>query len=174
MSRKQSRGFGLFEILIFIIVMMIFIAIPNFIKYSQRAKTAEAVMNVSTMATNARLYYMSSSADKLHKFPSSVGPTPEGFACRGATPIKYDPQAFQGAIHFGHENWRDLNFNLSKPFKYRYTFLSQGEGTSAIFTARAEGDLDCDGEPSLFERAGYVDSNGQVVITNLYRQSELE
>ena len=174
MNREQSRGFGLFEILIFIIVVMVVIAIPNFIQYGQRAKTSEALMNVSRMATSARLYYMSSSVDKLRRFPSSVGPTPERFACRGVAPIRHDPEDFQGVTHFGHESWRGLNFNLSKPFRYRYTFLTQGEGASAIFTARAEGDLDCDGESSLFERAGYIDSNGEVVITKLFRQSDIE
>ena len=54
--------------------------------------------------------------------------------------------------------------------------MSQGSGANATFTARAEGDLDCDGINSLYEMTGRVDNEGlikmSVLWTNVFTEFE--
>ena len=61
-----------------------------------------------------------------------------------------------------------------KALPFRYTFQAQGNGRNATFSARAEGDLDCDNQSSIFEQVGAVDQNNQVEIRQLFRQNPLE
>ena len=54
-------------------------------------------------------------------------------------------------------------------------FESEGEGTEARFTVRANGDLNCDGRLSTFEMIGEINEKGEVVGgANLYSDKELE
>jgi len=51
-------------------------------------------------------------------------------------------------------SWQALTFAISDPHYYSYEYTSDGTGTNAQFTARANGNLDGDGTLSTFERAG--------------------
>ena len=179
--RNSNKGFTLIELMIVVTIIGILavVAGPELMKYQTRAKTSEAVQNVSKVADGARSYYLSELTNRQgqliqKQFPLTVGPTPANFACQAGAPQKFDPRDFSDAAGFGMESWQYIQFGVSKPFLYRYHFLSQGQGQNAIFTARAEGDLDCDGVSSLFEQSGEVDDNNQVVIHQLYRRDELE
>ena len=64
---------------------------------------------------------------------------------------------------------------MSDPHYYSYEYVSEGTGTSARFTARAVGDLDCDGVLSTFERVGAVDAALNVMGGGgIYVENELE
>jgi prepilin-type N-terminal cleavage/methylation domain-containing protein len=181
MMRNSKKGFTLIELMIVVTIIGILavVAGPELMKYQTRAKTAEATQNVSKIADGARAYYLSERTDRQGRlipkqFPVTVGETPPGFACQGNAPLKFDPRDFGDANGFGQESWQALQFAVSKPFLYRYKFETQGVGQGAFFTARAEGDLDCDNTTSLFEQTGNIDQNNQVVINQLVRQNELE
>ena len=49
-----------------------------------------------------------------------------------------------------------LNFSMGDPYQFAYTFDSAGVGNTAAFTARANGDLDCNNVASTFEIAARV------------------
>jgi prepilin-type N-terminal cleavage/methylation domain-containing protein len=179
--RKQDKGFTLIELMIVVTIIGILavVAGPELMKYQTRAKTSEAIQNVSKVADGARAYYLSELTQRdgtliQKQFPVTIGPTPEAFACEQGSPRKHNPADFSTPDTFGNESWQSLQFGVSKPFLFRYIFLTQGTGNQAIFTARAEGDLDCDNTPSLFEQTGEVDNNSQVTINQLFRQNELE
>ena len=73
------------------------------------------------------------------------------------------------------ETWQQLNFSISDPFRYKYTFESQGAGPGASFTIRATGDLDCDGVFSTFERMGTLNADGEVEgASGIFINQELE
>lgn len=57
--------------------------------------------------------------------------------------------------------WMALQFSVNNPHYYSYEFTSSGEGEAAKFTARAIGDLDCDGTFSTFEISAKAE-NGEV------------
>jgi len=177
--RKENKGFTLIELMIVVTIIGILavVAGPELMKYQTRAKTTEAVQNVSKIADGARAYYMSEltnqQGDLLNKqFPFSAELSPPNTACNGGAPFKHDPSLL-GNI-FEVESWQMLQFGVSKPFLYQYEFVSEGEGNAARFTSRALGDLDCDNALSTFEQVGFVDLNNQVVIRQLFRKAELE
>jgi prepilin-type N-terminal cleavage/methylation domain-containing protein len=179
--RKNNKGFTLIELMIVVTIIGILamVAGPELMKYQVRAKTSEAMQNVAKVADGARSYYMGEMTSRdgsliQKQFPTSIGPTPDAMACQNNAPIKHNPTQYNTADTFGHQSWQSLQFSVSKPFLYSYTFISEGTGSNARFSSRATGDLDCDATQSLFEQTGLVDQNNQVVVNQLYRERELE
>ena len=75
--------------------------------------------------------------------PTAAGPTPQPTCCdRGGT---CDPDA----TTFAEPGWTALNFSIDGTYRYTYSYIPDPSGTSAI--VRAVGDLDCDGNTSLYE-----------------------
>ncbi len=153
------------------------VAIPAFTKYVRRSKTSEAVTNVRRMADGATAYFISSSPDgdlAARRFPPSVRLTPGNptrYMCPGGDSTKYGPTPNT----WGHPTWAALGFAVEEPFYYAYEFVSKGTGPDAHFTARAMGDLNCDGVTSTFERIGFVDDAGNVRGgAGVYTNNELE
>ncbi len=58
-----------------------------------------------------------------------------------------------------HPTWTALNFSVDDAHAYSYQFEVNPDGQS--FTARALGDLDCDGVYSTFETVVAVDKDGE-------------
>jgi type II secretory pathway pseudopilin PulG len=146
------------------------VAIPAFVKYTKRAKTAEATMRLRQMFDGAVAFYNSEQAGPdgrilPHRFPHTTQPTPAVVPCGVKTlPTNLD-----------QPGWRDLGFEIHEPTAYQFTFVSEGTGRGARFTARATGDLNCDGVLSTFERVGTIDEDGNVSGgAGLFRQNELE
>lgn len=149
------------------------VAIPAFMKYVRRSKTSEASLNVRKLFDSAVSYYHYSSEqlgpDKA-RFPASTELTPDApFCVDGESGIEPTATAWDG------ESWQALNFAIGERHNYRYQFISEGTGKGAMFTARAMGDLDCDGVLSTFERVGFVGDDGIVSGgAGLFIANELE
>jgi type IV pilus assembly protein PilA len=139
-------------------------AVPAFLKYLRRAKTAEAVMNLRILFDSAITYW------NLHgRFPATAPLTPVGrTACFEGKSVKMTANPADWA----HPTWVELNFAIPDAHSYQYEFISEG----GQFTARAFGDLDCDGVLSTFERVGSVDPTGTFVSggAGLFAKDELE
>jgi hypothetical protein len=76
------------------------------------------------------------------------------------------------AVYRAVPTWEVLNFAVNDPHYYSYAYASSGDDTTAAFTARANGDLDCDALYSTFERIGSIDgsfnvSGGSAMFHNL-------
>ncbi|MEM9195702.1 MAG: hypothetical protein AAGF12_41430 [Myxococcota bacterium] len=143
-ARKGDRTLKIVMLLVFlpfvavaIIGILAAIAIPSFISYTKRAKTAEAQTNIMTIANGLEVFR----AENLG-VPDSIPLTPASPNCEMAPwPVTADPR------------WEsDLRFSPVGPLHYAYEF----ERTGNRFTIRAVGDLDCDGRLSRFERSGTV------------------
>lgn len=161
------------------------IAVPNFIKYTQKAKTSEATLHLHALRRAATVYFTTPQVDKLGaalpcRFPVSAPLTPAGKSCCDpaldkdgnkrcdANPKAWDQQA-----------WKDLTFELADPHYYQYAFDSSGEGNAATFTASAYGDLDCDGIYSTFQLTGkgQLDAAGNCEVpapADILRDREFE
>lgn len=124
---------------------------------------------LARLVDGARAYYdsdwASATGDVLPKqFPQSVPLTPAMSPCeKGDIRYPTDPALWD------HPTWRALHFAVDQPHPYRYEFVAGPKG----FTARAHGDLDCDGVLSTFERIGTVDPDGDVVVQT-FRMHEVE
>ena len=141
-------------IVVAIIGILSAIAVPAFMRYIKKAKTAEVSQQLDKIATGARTYYLDEQgsgnlAPVAVQFPDSEALTPVAAdnCCNKCTPA---------ATHWETASWRALQFSVDDPHYYRYEFVSAGSGASASFTARAFGDLDCDNTLSTYERYGQV------------------
>jgi hypothetical protein len=164
--RLQSSGFGVAGVGI-----MAAVAIPAFMKYTKRAKSSEGRMNLRIMSDGARAYYDTEHANKMgeilpRQFPDSAGPTPAAVPCGKIKGPMPNPPNMWGA-----PGWQALNFQPSGSVRYQYQFISD----SKSFTARAHGDLDCDGELSTFELIGRINAEGRVdTNSGMFIENELE
>jgi hypothetical protein len=121
--------------------------------------TSEALVNLRAIVDGAVEYAGSERLDASGKtlppqLPPSIPLTPKGTACADgkAAPQTTAPELWKSA------GWNSLNFSASRALRYQYEWVSDGNS----FTARAIGDLDCDGVTSTFEEFGAMNSEGDV------------
>ncbi|MSP72797.1 MAG: type II secretion system protein [Myxococcales bacterium] len=162
---RAARAFSLIELMIVVTIIGVLasIAIPALMQSVRRSKTSEATMNLRRIYDGAVTSYQSDGVNRqgtseLPSFPQTVGPSPAADNCCAQVGLKClpDPAVFRPT------SWHKLQFALDDPHYFWYTFESEGDGSFANFTARAEGNLDCDLVFSTFERIGYVDLFGSV------------
>ena len=141
------------------------------LKYRRKALTIEATESLDKIKAGARQYYVTdhwdSNGNLLPKgFPTGIKKTPpKPFCKKTLTPTTTWDRAGWGPIHFA----------LTEPHLFSFSFESSGStGTSATYTARAHGDLDCDGVLSTYELRGSIDSEGSVKVVGPIISNEIE
>jgi prepilin-type N-terminal cleavage/methylation domain-containing protein len=161
---EQSRGFTLVELMVVVAIIGVLasIAIPMYVMNTRRAKSSEAYVQVQRIYAASRTYILEpragrgTSAISVPQFPDTELTTPAGNCC--ASPggrCAPDPSQWTSA------SWSALGFSVDDPHYFRYEYESTGTaaaGVGSSFTARAVGDLDCDGVYSTFEMYGIWDS----------------
>ena len=153
------------------------IAVPSFLKYIKRAKTAEARQQLEKISAGARIYYSEEQRDPSSfspipaQFPGTIGLTP-GVPCCDQPGKKCAADVTEWA----QSSWKALKFAMDDPHFFMYEFQSSGVDNAAEFTAMAHADLDCDGEMSTFISRGEIQFNGADVTASgaLVRIKELE
>ena len=145
------------------------VAIPAFVKYIRKSKTVEATESLDKIKMGAKQYYVMDHYDRngiLMKkaFPPSAPLTPAKVPCKKkvTTPVA------------AWKAWEPMHFALTEPHYYAYSFTSAGTGTAATFTAKAHGDLDCDGVLSTYEIRGSVNQQGDVQVVGPIITNEIE
>ena len=95
------------------------------------------------------------------QFPASTGPNPPQSCCDPVVDKDGDRQCDPGTF-VSNAVWQSLRFAPDKT-RYQFSFESSGTLASALFTARAFGDADCDGSFSTFVLHGHgeTDADGK-------------
>jgi type II secretory pathway pseudopilin PulG len=154
----SRRAFTAIELMNFLALAAVLSAIGMYAlaRYVRHAKTVEAVSSVTALATSAAGYYNASDATQpagatpaaihaMRHFPPTANP-----------PVPSDQDWVRGhryqsnAADWAASPWRELRFSIVQPQCYRYSFIAEGAGATAKALVTAEGDLDGDGQRSLY------------------------
>lgn len=143
---KRQQGFSLVELMIVVAIMAILaaIAIPSFMKFSQRAKTAEATQNLAAIRSCLESYRAEN--DRYLPSPAvAIADTPGARTGPGAaTPIPWPDPA---------PGWDDIGFAPDGNVRYSYAVAGGNGGAGDItntFMVTASGDIDEDGRAATY------------------------
>jgi hypothetical protein len=130
------------------------VAIPAFFRYLRTTRTGECPPKLKKIFDEASSYFETERTLKDgspidSQFPNSVEMTPDKRCCKhkGGRCFNTD---------WSNPTWHALDFAIDDPHHFQYAFISTGTKNSAMFTARAQADLDCDNVLSTYERAAKV------------------
>lgn len=175
-SRHIDRGFTLLELMMVVAIVGVLAAtaVPSFMHYIAKARSTEARMHVEKIYNGARIYWLEphgaagSISPLAPQFPDSKAATPAVRCCvlGGGPGGRCIPEPTQ----WQDPTWIGLTFAVDDPHYYQYEFESSG----VEFTARAIGDLDCDGTLSTFSMIGRVNASGVFGLAAMHRVDELE
>ena len=183
--RRLAGGFTLVELMIVVAILGVLagVAIPAFMKYLRRSKTAEAGGNLGKIVHGAVAYFDVDHADSAGSvlpkcFPGTPGQwfnsiNSSGLPATGCCPTRCDSRSSNpNGPDVWTGNWAALSFSVTDPHYYKYAFTGQccpssGSCNGVGFTAAAVGDLNCDGITALFTRQGST-TGGDIRTTPLY------
>jgi prepilin-type N-terminal cleavage/methylation domain-containing protein len=163
--RPQTHAFTMIELMVVVSILGVLaaIAIPSFVGYVRRSRTAEAMQTLGSLYTAASSLYVSEHAGRHVTSTVVTACVAESNTLSPAVPTSAK-QRFIGGPGF-----TQLAFNLSDFVYYGYGITSIGNAggitcfsnpslVAEVYTFYARGDLDADGTQSTFELS--IGSNG--------------
>jgi prepilin-type N-terminal cleavage/methylation domain-containing protein len=187
-----QRGFSLIELMITVAIIGVLAAsaIPAFIKYTRKAKTAEARQNVKKIADGARQFYMDqryASVTDMQplpaEFPGAIGmghrAPPVTYDCCAVNNASTEEKCAPNAFWWEQAIWPALHFSMSDAHYYGYEYgrYAPGPPFTDLFSTQAVGDLDCDDRHAYFNMTGFVNpavAEGPLSTNVMRRLDELE
>ena len=158
--KKLEKGFTLIELMIVVAIIGILatVAIPAFMDYMKRSKKTEASLQLNKIGKNSKRVYSETSSyvvGTAAELPTKPG---AGGCCGGP-----NNHCAAQPVDFANDLiWKQLDFQIDEPTLFYYDYT----GTATGFTAKATGDLDCDGVEIVYTLTGTaLNGNPAVSLT---------
>ena len=158
-GKRGQRGFTLVELMIVVAIIGVLAALALYgvSRYLRHAKTAEALRALGSIETGEQVQYERETpygAVDAKIFVHIY--CPDSPMMPAAVPAGAKMLVTSGpGIGYSSGGWPCLKFTMSEPQFYSYEVLQNGStGLDARYTANARGDLDGNGQQSLFSIVG--------------------
>lgn len=151
---RNKNAFTLIELMIVIAIIGILasVSIPVFTKYMTKSKVSEVSLYLRKIYDGEITYYQEEHTTQ----DGSVIARQYVYAPPTPWPIPHNEKD-QG--DWSSEGWQAIKFSADGPTYFQYGADAEGTDLSASLSCYARGDLDGDGETSLFFRFGWVDNS---------------
>ncbi|MFH0900045.1 MAG: prepilin-type N-terminal cleavage/methylation domain-containing protein [Pseudomonadota bacterium] len=166
--RPRQRAITLIELMLAVAIVGVLAAVcvQSYSRRIRHSKTAEAISNIRRIYESARAYIEFEQSGRSmavvpKQFPASIAPSPPTNTCCDAV-AGVNGKCIPSVDYWASPGWSALSFAIMDPHYYWYEFVSSGTASTARFTARANGNLDCDTLYSTFEMTGWMDNKGMV------------
>lgn len=158
--QKNRQAFTLIELMVVIlsISLLASTAFAAYSNYVKRSKTAE-VSAILTQIANLQYDYFLANGAFAETGPTNI-PPPGG----QSTSVDF--------LANPAENWSAIRFDVKDPVRYGYRCYQNGSPASHI--CEAQGDLDGDGDISIFSIQIDVNTDGEPTRTGISSFDELE
>jgi prepilin-type N-terminal cleavage/methylation domain-containing protein len=153
MKASAQRGFTLIELMIVVAIVGILaaVAIPMFTDALNKSKTTEAMIQLENIGKKAAAQYTIDGA-----YPSLTATlTPAADCCTQNLDNKRKCAVVES--DWDTDGWKALDFSLSKPFQFQYSYTPGGAST---FTALAVGKPNCDKAAITYTNFGDTTNRG--------------
>jgi prepilin-type N-terminal cleavage/methylation domain-containing protein len=184
---RETKGFTLIELMIVVAIIAILavIAVPQFTKYMRSAKAAEANEMLDLIKKGSVAYYATPRTQKDTskriecQYPAVTNSTPTGSGCC-TVDSNGDDRCDPSMSAWNNATWSALRFSIADEHYFQYSYNSSGSLSTALYTAEANADLDCDGTFSTFQLVGAGDPNATKAECNgvgspaIFRDNETE
>jgi hypothetical protein len=140
------------------------VTVPVFVRNLRASRFVEPMAGLQHIAAQAAALGLARSVDG--PYPGTVDRTP--------AEVPHGQAVVDPPGTWDHETWRSLGFEQRDAHYYSFSFQSRAQGARVQYVAMAHGDLDGDGELSLFSVAGEATSGGDATTEPLTMHREVE